>query len=380
MITQAQLSDLQFRLDWIRLIRSTNVGSRTFWDLIKIYGNPSIALEEIPKLAKKGGGKKEIIIPSKSAIKEEIALTESFGAKIITAYDEEYPSLLKHIYDAPPVITVKGNIALLKREKQVAIVGSRNASSNGCSFAKNIARELGDNGYIIVSGLAKGIDYYAHQGSLDSGTIGVIAGGINNIYPGENAKLFNLLYERGLVITEFAFGTSPIAKHFPQRNRIISGLSLGVIVVEAALKSGTLITSRFAIEQGREVFAVPGSPLDMRCQGTNNLIKQGAYLLENYNDVIEVLEMRKPMLQTSLFDSSSNFITPSHTSKEVSEKELEMWRKAVQGKLSYTPCSIEELTKQIKIPLPLLNRIIVEMELAGKVERLYGNKVVLLQD
>ncbi len=378
MIKQEQIYDPQFRLNWIRLTRSSNVGPRTFWDLIRIYVTPTTALEQIPNLAKNGGSKKEILIPSINSIKEEIAAAEKFGAKLITAYDEIYPYLLKEIPDAPPVITVKGDINLLKKEKQVAIVGFRNASSNGCSFAKNIARDLGEVGYVIVSGLAKGIDYFAHQGSLDSGTIGVIAGGIDNIYPQENSKLYNLLYERGLVISEFPFGTSPIAKHFPQRNRIISGLSLAVVVVEAALKSGTLITSRFAIEQGREVFAVPGSPLDMRCQGTNTLIKQGAHLLETYQDLIDVIGLRKPYHQSSLFDSSSDFISPYNTYKEVSDKELENWRKIISEKLSYTPCSIDELIKQTKIPVPLLSRIIVEMELAGKVERLYGNKVVLL--
>lgn len=360
------------KLSWLRLARSANVGAKTFWDLIRIYKTPTAALEQIPYLSSRGGRKTEAI--ASNIVEDELKKAVDFGAELICAYEDTYPQALKEIPDAPPVITALGKKELLQTKDKIAIVGSRSASANSCKLTLSMAKDLGKAGYIIVSGLAKGVDAAAHQGALTTGTIGVIASGIDHIYPLENKKIYNQLYELGVVVTEFPFGSPPVPKHFPQRNRVISGLSKAVLVIEAALRSGSLITANFALDQGREVFAVPGSPMDPRCQGSNSLIKQGAaHLLETAEDVLKVLsEVEQSVLQL-LEPSNMQFDSIS----SISERELEKWRDKIIEKLSYSPTETEEVIKQTGVPAAILNRVIIELELAGIAERLYGQKIVL---
>jgi DNA processing protein len=358
------------RVNWLRLIRTNNVGSKTFWDLIKFYGSAQAAIDILPSLASKAGGK--VVAPSVKEIDAEIEATYSFGAEVIYAFDDDYPKLLAAVDAPPPILSIKGRRELLTKNFYVAIVGARNASLNGCMFAKKIAEELNKKEVVVVSGLAKGVDASAHQGALQYGTIAVIAGGVDSIYPSENSKLYSQMYEKGLVVTEFPFATSPLSKHFPRRNRIISGLSQCVVVVEAALKSGTLITTKFALEQGREVFAVPGSPLDPRCQGTNSLIKQGANLMEGVDDILRFINENNFQLSEP---GESNYKVAK---VNISEAEIDKWRQKIVEKLSYTPTDIEMLCKELGIPTPIISRVIIELELAGKAQRLYGNKIALV--
>ena len=366
----------QNQIDWLRLYRSKNVGSRTFWQLINMFGSAANALDRLPELANKGGSKKYQIAKVQD-IENEFIQAKKFDAQIIMACDDRFPQQLLNIPDCPAALTIKGNIDLL-HTPQIAIVGSRNASLNGCNFANNIAKNLGQENYIITSGLAKGIDSAAHKGSLNTGTIAVIAGGIDHIYPLENKSLYNSIYEKGAVVSELPFGSKPIARNFPQRNRIISGLSQGVLVVEAARKSGTLITANFALEQGREVFAVPGSPLDPRCQGTNHLLKQGAILVESANDIINNLQS-PAIKQHDLFSDNENDFINTSTSN-IEENILAQYRKTLLSHLSYSPTSIENILKHTDIPFEVLNWLTIELELAGKIERIYGNKIALLAE
>jgi DNA processing protein len=361
----------QERLNWLRLSRSQNVGSKTFINLIKIYGTATNALEMIKELAIRGGAKKEIIVPSLADIELEFERVTNYGASLILACDPEFPQLMLKIDDYPAAITVKGNQKLLNSES-IGIVGARNASTNGCSFAKKISSEFSSRGITVVSGLARGIDTYAHKGSDADKTIAVIAGGIDHIYPKENQALYEAISANGLVVAELPIGSAPIAKHFPQRNRIISGLSKAVVVVEAAENSGSLITANYAKLQNKKVFAVPGSPFDERCKGTNNLIKNGAGLLQSAQDVIDYLN-RMPKEQ-SLFDIASNYNSP--LSQIPTEDDLTEHRKDLLETLGFSPTSIDEIVATLGIPIPILTLLIIELELAGKVERLYGNKLV----
>ena len=265
----ARLPDNE-RLDRLRLIRSENVGPITFRSLLRRFGSARAAIEALPDLARRGGRSAPLRVCPFPQAEQELSAADRIGARLMTADDADYPEALAAIYDAPPLLYVLGDIALLRRQA-VAIVGARNASANGRRLAQDIARDLGTAGFVVVSGLARGIDHAAHRGSLDSGTIAVVAGGIDIAYPPDNEELQREIGRRGAIVAEMPPGTVPQAKHFPRRNRLISGLSLGVLVVEAALQSGSLITARMALEQGREVLAVPGSPLDPRCHGTNNL-------------------------------------------------------------------------------------------------------------
>ena len=243
----------------LRLIRSENIGPRTFYMLVRKFGNPQNALDALPEIAAKGGKKAVKICPLKTA-ENELKATEKLGIKTLSFEDRNYPEHLTQIYDAPPILFYKGNLELINR-KQIGIVGTRNASANGCSMTRKIAAEIGEAGLVVTSGLARGIDTHAHTAALENGTIAVVANGLDSVYPPENAKLFDEICEKGLVLTENPAGTSPQSRHFPARNRIIAGLSSGVLVVEAAKRSGSLITADFAAREGREIFAVPGSPL-----------------------------------------------------------------------------------------------------------------------
>jgi DNA processing protein len=277
------LTDEQ-KLDWLRLIRSDNIGPRTFRDLINRYGGADAALKALPALARQGGAR-GIRIASHEEAEREFAGIRARGAHLIALGEKHYPPRLRMIDDAPPLLTVRGNLDVLS-QPMIALVGSRNASAAGVKFAERIARDLGDAGYVIASGLARGIDAGAHRASLATGTVAVLAGGHNRIYPAEHAPLIEALLPHGAAVSEMPIDWEPRARDFPRRNRLISGLAVGVVIVEAAKRSGSLITARLAGEQGREVFAVPGSPLDPRTEGANALLKQGAILVTEAADVI----------------------------------------------------------------------------------------------
>jgi DNA processing protein len=276
----------QARLDWLRLARSSGIGPVTVRDLIAFYGTAAKALDALPELARRGGGARPVRVCSKADAEREIETLTKLGARLIARPDPDYPEALAALEDAPPVIAVKGRAELL-RLPQIALVGARNASANGRRIAGDMAAGLAQAGAVVVSGMARGIDTAAHLGALNAGsgsggTIAVVAGGIDVLYPPENGVLFDRLGAEALIVAEAAPGTEPAARHFPRRNRIISGLSRAVVVVEAALKSGSLITARYALDQGRDVMAVPGSPLDPRCRGANRLIREGARLVEDF--------------------------------------------------------------------------------------------------
>ena len=283
------------RIDWLRLIRTPSVGPRLFIDLIDRFGSPAAAIDALPDIARRAKGKRRLAAPPVPDIEAELNRLYAVGGCLIAMCEPDYPTPLAAIADPPPVLIIRGDIDLLHRP-MVAMVGARNASSNGKRFAEEIAADLGAAGYIVVSGLARGIDGAAHRGALQTGTVAAVAGGIDVVYPPEHGGLQTQIAESGAVVSEQPVGTQPTARHFPARNRLISGLASGVLVVEAAKKSGSLITARLALEQGREVFAVPGSPRDPRCRGSNDLIRQGAVLTESADDVVDVLQrqMLKP--------------------------------------------------------------------------------------
>lgn len=366
------LSDAE-RLDWLRLIRTENVGPITFHRLLDQFGSAHAALEALPELAKRGGRVKPLRVASKADVEREITANRRFGARLIASCEPDYPEALAAVDDAPPVISVIGHPHLLSR-RAVAMVGARNASLNGKKFAETLARDLGAAGLLVASGLARGIDTAAHVGALATGTAAVVAGGIDVVYPPENEKLYRDIVAQGVVIAESPIGTQPQARHFPRRNRLISGLSLGIVVIEAAMKSGSLITARMALEQGREVMAVPGSPLDPRCQGTNNLIRQGAALVESADDVLRALETLRPLnlgeRQRDLFAAA--------IPRESDESELVRARALVLENLSPTPVTIDELVRGCQLSAPVVLTVVLELELAGRVLRQPGHQVSLI--
>src|SRR5580700_1759875 len=283
------LTDAQ-RIDWLRLIRSDNVGPRTFRSLVNHFGSASAALERLPDLARRGGASRPSRICTEADARAELAASKHLGVSLLAPGEAGYPPRLAMLDDAPPLLGVRGALDVLMRPI-IAIVGSRNASGAGLKFAGTLARDLGEAGFVIASGLARGIDQSAHRASLASGTVAMLAGGHDRIYPPEHEDLLTaILGNGGAAISEMPLGHVPRARDFPRRNRLISGAALGVVVVEAAHRSGSLITARIAAEQGREVFAVPGSPLDPRAAGTNDLIKQGATLTTEAADVINAVE------------------------------------------------------------------------------------------
>jgi len=361
------------RLDRLRLIRSENVGPVTWRQIMVRYGSAAAGLEALPELARRGGRKKPIKICPKPKAEDDMAALEAAGAHLLTLGEAEYPVAMAVIYDAPPVITIKGHAHLLAK-RAVGIVGARNASAAGVRFTREIAGALGEHDLVVVSGLARGIDGAAHEGALSSGTVAVVAGGVDVVYPAEHQALYEQICDQGLVIAEQPIATKPQGRHFPRRNRLISGLSLGVLVIEAALKSGSLITARMALEQGREVMAVPGSPLDPRCRGTNDLLRQGATLVESVADVLEAIG---GMILSQADEPQADLF--SHPkSVDPSTQELEAARNVVQEKLSPTPVSVDELVRQCHLTPAVVFTILLELELAGRLERHPGNLVSLL--
>ncbi len=366
------------KLDWLQLIRTENVGPITFYKLIERYGSARDALKALPELSKKGGRKKPLVTPDRKYVEQEVEKLHKLDGDIVCAHEAAYPLALAATDDAPPVLSYIGDINLV-RAPCIAMVGARNASLNGKKFATKIAKELGQSGQIIVSGLARGIDTSAHQGALDTGTIAVVAGGIDVIYPRENTELYEQIKQKGLILAESPLGMEPIARHFPKRNRIVSGLSTGVVVVEATIKSGSLITARMAGEQGRDVYAIPGYPQDPRAAGPNKLIQDGATLVTKTQDILNAVNdfsggniMKDSGFQHSpLYDDFANDSTPE-TTQNVQELLLE--------NLSQMPVGVDELARTCHLSIPILQSALLEMELAGRLQRLSGNRVVLLDE
>jgi DNA processing protein len=357
----------------LRLIRSENVGAVTFHHLVRRYGSAEAALDALPELARRGGGKRPITLASPASVQEELDRAEAFGAKFLLWGESGYPSLLQEISDAPPVLYVLGDPARLMQREWLGIVGARNASANGCRFAYTLARELGEAGYGIVSGLARGIDAQAHRGAVPTGTAAVIAGGIDTVYPPENAALYAELREQGVILSEQPFGMAPHSRSFPARNRIISGICRGVAVVEASRKSGSLITAQYALEQGREVFAVPGSPLDPRCRGTNGLIREGAPLIEGAEDVLAHLRQARRM--PAISPQAALFGEALAEPYQATDSETAHARARVAELLSPAPVGVDDLVEQSGLSAALVITILLEKELAGMVHRHAGGKV-----
>lgn len=360
------------RLDWLRLIRSENIGPITFYQLLARFGSAEAALASLPEIARRGGRPKPLAICPRTAAERELQQIQAIGARLVAWGEPDYPPALAAVDDAPPLIAMKGKAALLERPA-IAVVGARNASANGRRFARDVAAQLGHHGILVISGLARGIDAAAHEGAVATGTAAVLAGGIDQVYPEENRALQERISEHGILVAEMPVGTEPQARHFPRRNRIISGMSLGVVVVEAAMRSGSLITARFALDQGREVFAVPGSPLDPRCRGTNDLIRNGAILVESVDDILRELA---PHLASPLAERKQDFLTGP--ALPPSEMDLNRARERVTQLLSPTPVPVDELVRQCQLSPALVITTLLELELGGHLERHPGNQVSLL--
>jgi len=358
------------RIDWLRLSRTAQVGPITFFALVARYGSAKAAIEELPSLAARAARTKPAAIPPAAEIKREVERAQRLGARYIAACEPDYPEALAAIEDAPPVIVAGRNLDLFERPT-VAIVGARNASMNGRKIAAKLATDLGEAGFVVVSGLARGIDTEAHKASLAHGTIAVVAGGIDIVYPPENRALQARIFGEHCIVTEAPLGTEPMARHFPRRNRIISGLAPGVVLVEAAKNSGSLITARMALEQGREVFAVPGSPLDPRAQGTNGLIRDGATLTETADDVLRVLT-------AAPISRRQSPQPPLPLPEPAGEPELDDARKVILEALSPVPVAVDELVRDCQVSLPVVLTILLELELAGRLERQAGQRVSLV--
>ncbi len=351
----------------LRLIRSANVGPVTYAQLIARFGSAEAALEALPMLAARGGGRVPQIADA-GAVRREIDRVERLGARYLFLGDPDYPALLAELESAPPALIVRGRVALAHRTT-IAMVGARNASAAACRFARQLALGLGEAGVTVASGLARGIDTAAHAGSLGSGTIGVIASGIDVVFPPENAALQERVAQEGLLLAEQPPGTEPLARFFPSRNRIIAGLALGTVVVEAAPRSGSLITARIAAEAGRDVMAVPGSPLDPRAQGCNLLIREGAILVQNVEDILEAV---RPIDARAVRSPVSGFgAEPPQDADDDS-------RRRVTGLLGPVPVAVDELIRQAGCPAPVVQTVLLELELSGRLERHAGGRVSLV--
>lgn len=368
------LSDTE-KLTWLRLSRTENVGPITFYQLVERFGSAGDALDALPDLANRGGRKKPLKAPSLSQIEKEYAALQNIGGDLVTASCDAYPLALSSTADAPPVLSYIGDISLANKNC-IGIVGARNASLNGKKFAFKLAQDLGTREQIVVSGLARGIDTAAHEGSLNTGTIAVVAGGIDVIYPQENTKLFESITERGLVLAESPFGTAPQARHFPKRNRIVSGLSKAVVVIEATLKSGSLITARMAGEQGRDVMAVPGHPMDPRAQGPNHLIREGATLIRNAEDILEIISNFSGTSLREPLQAPPGFTVMPANDSDMPENAHDL----IIENLSFTAITVDELVRSCHLTIPVVQTVLLELELAGRVKREAGGRVSLLSE
>lgn len=408
------LSDAQ-RLDWLQLIRSDNVGPRTFRALVNRYGGAAAALDALPALIRAHSGSRKIALAKRDDCKREMDRARACGARFVALGEEGYPQALRAIDDAPPLLAIRGALAAAA-VSAVAIVGSRNASAAGLSMTRQLAREIAEAGYVIVSGLARGIDKEAHRATLQTGTLAVLAGGLDKIYPPEHEGLADAICERGALISEMPFAWTARGRDFPRRNRIVSGIALGTIVIEAARRSGSLITARFANEQGREVFAVPGSPLDPRAEGTNDLIRQGATFCIGAADVIEALAPLREVglagpsslaegedlgaATEPLWDESDLFgewaAPQTMAGLELNEQAIDAvlsppaGREGGAGDLSNlatpalveallgpTPVALDDLVRACGLPVADVQMALVDLELQGRLERHAGGLLSL---
>ncbi len=365
------LSDRQ-RLNWLRLIRTENVGPVSFRTLINRFGSAEAALAHLPELALAGGAARPARIPSEADAAAEMEAAHRFGARFVAVGESDYPPMLRRMDAPPPLIAVKGDARLFQRPA-VAIVGARNASASGARMAQMLASGLGRAGYTVVSGLARGIDAAAHEASIATGTVGVLAGGLDRPYPPENVRLADRIAAEGVLVSEMPFGWEPRARDFPRRNRLVAGLGLGLVVVEAAQRSGSLISARLANEMGRLVFAVPGSPLDPRAAGTNGLIKDGAMLVTEVRDVTDALapltesDAAPPMLGAGEAEDLSAAPPPAEDERAL-----------VLEALSPTPIQTDDLLRHTGIAPAQLAMVLLELDLAGRLERHAGGAVSLL--
>ena len=418
--SQRRLSDQQ-RLDWLRLYRSENIGPRTFQSLLNRFGGAGAALEALPEMLRQKGGRIIRLCSIDDAMRE-LEIAERAGARIIARGESDYPAALAGIEAGPPLIAVKGRADVLGRHS-IALVGSRNASAAGLKMTERLAHGLGEAGFAIVSGLARGIDARAHRIALETGTIAVLAGGLDKPYPPENLPLFHEICEKGAVIAEMPFGWEPRGRDFPRRNRIISGLAYGTVIIEAARKSGSLITARFALEQNREVFAVPGSPLDPRAEGTNDLIRQGATLTTSAQDILAVL---LPMIEQGL-PQHDIYINDGGAAESISESDEPLWeeldladvpgppqvtisrieafeepsrsigqggtrqlrrsrpdavdpvtaKERILSALGPSPVELDDIMRSAGVSLRDVHSTLLDLELEGRIERHGGNRVSL---
>lgn len=401
------LDDAQ-KLDWLQLIRCDNVGPRTFRALLNRFGGARAALEALPDLIERGRGERTIRLCARDAAEREWEEAARRGVRFLALGEPAYPSALRAIESAPPLLAVRGSVDVLARPC-VAIVGSRNASAAGMAFAERLARGLGEEAFVTVSGLARGIDSVVHRASLRKGTIAVLAGGLAKPYPAENIPLLDAIAETGAVVSEMPLEWEPRGRDFPRRNRLVSGLSLGTVVVEAARRSGSLITARFANEQGREVFAVPGSPLDPRAEGTNDLIRTGATLCTRVDDVVSAMQplLAEPQRAIDLFaeqaaveptetlwDEADLFgdapVAHTQAGHEMDEKDVpfvaaaasshrnsEAVRERIVGLLGPAPVALDDLVRLTALRVGDVQAVLLDLELAGRLERHGGNLVSL---
>lgn len=366
--TALRLTDRQ-RLDWLRLARSENVGPRTFRELINLYGSAAAALEALPDLSRRGGAR-SIRIATLAEVEREMVRAAALGVRFVALGERDYPDRLRRIASAPPLIALRGDATCLTRP-MIGLVGSRNASIAGIKMAAILARGLGEAGMTTVSGLARGIDTAAHEASIGTGTVAVLAGGHDCIYPVENEPLLMRLLAAGVALSEMPMGHEPRARDFPRRNRLIAGLALGVIVVEAAERSGSLITARMALEENREVFAVPGSPLDPRAEGANRLLKQGANLVTGVDDVLAVL---MPILERPADPSD---LEEDETRLEAADPGDD-GRSRIMALLGPVPVTLDDVVRASGLGVAAVRVALLELELAGRLQRDPGGRVSLL--
>ncbi|MDX3929037.1 MAG: DNA-processing protein DprA [Shinella sp.] len=366
------------RIAWLRLIRSDNVGPATFRDLINHFGTAEAALEMLPELSRRGGSTRAIRVASRADAERELEIAARNNAAFVGIGEPDYPPLLRRIDGAPPLLAIKGN-AGIATEPAVGMVGSRNASISGAKFAAMLARAVGAAGYAVVSGLARGIDTAVHRASLETGTIAAMAGGLDQPYPPENAGLLEeITAGNGLAVSEMPFGWEPRARDFPRRNRLIAGISYGVVVVEAASRSGSLITARNAVDFGRLVFAVPGSPLDPRCHGTNALLKDGAIVTTDAEDILEAL---RPMREPDLFSHGIDAGEPSDdvpAAMRLPPDDAD--RDRIASALGPTPVEIDDIIRHTGLAPATVYLVLLELDLAGRLHRYPAGLVALAPD
>ncbi|MVA58418.1 DNA-processing protein DprA [Agrobacterium vitis] len=360
------------RTAWLRLIRSDNVGPATFRDLINNFGTAERALDMLPELSQRGGATRSIRIATVAEAERELDFARKFGARFVGIGEPDYPPALRQIDAAPPLLAMKG-LGSTAIRPSIGIVGSRNASISGVKMAALLARDCGTTGYTITSGLARGIDAGAHRASLETGTMAALAGGLDRPYPPENVDLLKDIWDgKGVAISEMPFGWEPRARDFPRRNRLIAGTSLGVVVIEAASRSGSLITARLAADFGRLVFAVPGSPLDPRCHGTNGLLKNGATITTEARDILEALSplssidlFSQPQVEEPVYEESETFNQPPG----------EQDRSRIIDALGITPVEVDDIIRHTQLPPSAVYLVMLELDIAGRLHRHPGGLV-----